>query len=268
MTARSRAQAHDRRSVLAQTYRNFELHIVDDASTDGTVDVARSFGDPRIHVVVNETNLGPRGNWNRALSLATGRYYKLLPQDDLLAPTCLQDQVAVLDADADERIALVFGWRRVIDHRDRPFVRRGLGRERAGPLSGPTLVRRCLRAGTNLIGEPGNGLIRRSLAARVGAYDTEHPYMVDLDYWFRVLAHGDAYYTATWSSSFRISQQSWSVALGRRQLDDFRGFVDKYAHDDRLGISDRLRSFSCLRARANTLGRALIYRAVLPGGDE
>ena len=83
-------------SVLGQTFRDFELIVVDDASPDDTMAVVRAFGDPRLRCFVNPTNLGPQANWNRCLELAQGRYIKLLPHDDLLHPECLQQQVRVL----------------------------------------------------------------------------------------------------------------------------------------------------------------------------
>ncbi len=249
-------------SVLAQSHANWELRIVDDASPDATAAVVARYDDPRIRFVANATNLGPQGNWNRCLALARGKYYKLLPQDDLLAAGSLAEHVAVLEGDAKGEIALVFGSRLIIDHDGRVVFRRGLPRSAAGRIDGRRLVRRCVRAGTNLIGEPGNGLMRRSLAERIGTYSTEHPYMVDLDYWFRALACGDGYYTGHRSSSFRISPGSWSVALGRRQLADFNGFVRKYAADGRYGITRADRWLGFTKARVNTFGRAVIYRSL------
>lgn len=172
-------------SVLRQSCADFEVWVVDDASPDKTFDAVAAFNDRRIRYVRNERNLGPNANWNRCLELARGKYYKLLPQDDLLEPGSLAKQVAILEADRDEAIALVFGSRLVIDHHDRSYFNRGLRGMRAGIIEGRALIRRCVRAGTNLIGEPGNGLIRRSLIERVGPYDARHPYLVDLDYWFR-----------------------------------------------------------------------------------
>ena len=140
-------------SVLMQSYREFELWVVDDASPDDTEAVVRVISDPRIRYVRNEVNLGPSGNWNRCRELAQGKFYKLLPHDDLLEPNSLQRHVDILEADPDERIALVFGSRAVIDERNRVVLRRGLSGVAAGPIDASRLVRRCVRAGTNLIGE-------------------------------------------------------------------------------------------------------------------
>ena len=252
-------------SVLGQSYPDFEVWIVDDASPDDTFGAVAAFKDPRIHYLRNERNLGPNANWNRCLELARGKYYKLLPQDDLLEADSLAQHVAILEADTDEEIALVFGSRLIIDHLGRPCLSRGLRGMRAARIGGKALIRRCVRAGSNLIGEPGNGLIRGSMVGHVGRYDARHPYLVDLDYWFRVLAHGDAFYTSQRSSRFRVSPGAWSVALGATQYRDFKGFVEKFAADPQFGISraDKLVGFA--KARVNTLARAVIYRSLFKG---
>jgi glycosyltransferase involved in cell wall biosynthesis len=86
-------------SVLASTYNNFELVIVDDSSSDGTVGVVRSYAarDTRIKLFVNEKNLGQFENRNYAARLATGKYLKYLDSDDLLYPTGLDVLVAMME---------------------------------------------------------------------------------------------------------------------------------------------------------------------------
>ena len=73
-------------SILASTYSNFELIIVDDRSTDNTVEIARSYEakDNRIKVYVNEKNLGDYPNRNKAASYAKGKYLKYLDSDDII----------------------------------------------------------------------------------------------------------------------------------------------------------------------------------------
>jgi hypothetical protein len=82
-------------SVLAQTFDRFELVIVDDGSTDGTVEIARRFArrDRRVRVEVNDRNLGDYPNRNRAASLAGGTLLKYHDSDDLLYPHCLASMV-------------------------------------------------------------------------------------------------------------------------------------------------------------------------------
>lgn len=246
-------------SVFNQSYPHFELLVLDDNSPDDTSSIISSYADPRIRYVRNSQNQGPQENWNKCLQLAQGKYFKLLPHDDLLAPDCLKEQVAILEADQAGEIALVFGVRQIINPAGRVLMERGLPGAKAGRIDKVTLIKQCIRAGTNLIGEPGNGLIRRSLTQKIGTYDATYPYLVDLDYWFRALMHGDAYYTKKITSAFRVCAGSWSVSIGSAQHRDFVGFVDKFCADMRYDISRIDRLIGLARARLNTAARAMIY---------
>jgi len=79
-------------SVLASTYANIELIIVDDCSTDRTVELAKRYGerDDRVRVFVNEENLGDYPNRNKAASYANGKYLKYVDADDLIYPWGLE----------------------------------------------------------------------------------------------------------------------------------------------------------------------------------
>ena len=257
--------SHTIDSVLNQSYPHFELWILDDNSPDDTYVLVSSYTDPRIKYERCTENLGPENNWNRCLEKAQGKYFKLLPHDDLLTMTCLEEQVAILEADKSEEIALVFGSRQIIDSSGRVLMNRGLSGMRAGRIAGHHLIKKCVRSGTNLIGEPGNALFRRSLTQRIGPYDASHPYLVDLDYWFRVLMYGDAHYTCKTSSSFRLCASSWSVAIGGEQYRDFKGFLDKYFSDSRFKISAFDRMLGLIMARLNTAARAVIYGFLFSG---
>ena len=73
-------------SVLDQTYKNLEIIIVDDCSTDKTIEIIKSFNDNRIKLYVNEKNLGIGENTNKALSLANGEFIMMQDHDDISSP--------------------------------------------------------------------------------------------------------------------------------------------------------------------------------------
>jgi glycosyltransferase involved in cell wall biosynthesis len=78
------------KSLLAQTFTDFECLVVDDASTDGTREVVLSFDDPRIRFIPNARNVGYAGNFKRCRDLAGGTYVFYLANDDILSPLALQ----------------------------------------------------------------------------------------------------------------------------------------------------------------------------------
>lgn len=248
------------RSVLAQTYRNFELCVFDDASTDRSWDILQGIQDPRIILHRNDGNLGPEANWNLAISAAHGKYIKLFHQDDLLAPDCLARQVGVLEEHPDA--VLAFCSRTIIrSDGKRLLVRRSPWPE--GEVSAREVVRRCVRAGTNVIGEPSAVLFRSEVARKIGGFDGSIPYLIDLDYWIRLLAQGPGYYLSSPLASFRISSRQWSVAIGHRQGREFVVFLNRLSAGSPWRIRKWARIWGGLIARSNGLMRALIYRFLL-----
>lgn len=83
-------------SVLAQTYKSWELIIVDDASTDNTDEVVAGYADDRIIYIKNEKNSGAAVSRNRALREAKGKWIAFLDSDDLWAPEKLERQIAFM----------------------------------------------------------------------------------------------------------------------------------------------------------------------------
>ncbi|WP_157817738.1 glycosyltransferase family 2 protein [Candidatus Thiodictyon syntrophicum] len=250
-------------SVLAQSLADFELIVIDDHSPDETAQVLAGYSDPRLICLRNPVNLGPAGNWNRCLNEARGQYFKLLPHDDVLAPQCLERQVAVLEADPDERLALAFSARDVLGPDGRRLTRRGYPGGREGRIAAAAVMSSCIRRGTNLLGEPGAVLMRRALTARIGAFDATYPYVIDLDYWFRLLAHGDAWYCPQPLAGFRVSAQQWSVAIGRSQSKEFLAFISRVGPrlSSAPGFADRMAAH--VMASLNNLLRLAFYRLYL-----
>jgi hypothetical protein len=121
-------------------------------------------------------------------------------------------------------------------------------------------------AGGNLIGEPGNALARMRDARALGGYDATHPYVIDLEFWFRLLQRGAAHYTATWSSSFRVQPASWSVSIGRRQHADFNGLMRRARAEMGFGITGLDLAVGSASSRVMTLARRAFYAATFARG--
>src|SRR4051812_35115688 len=84
-------------SILQQDYRDFELIVADNASTDATASLLAGIADPRLHHVRREHNIGWRANFNHALHDADSEYVALVGDDDRLLPGALTRAVTFLD---------------------------------------------------------------------------------------------------------------------------------------------------------------------------
>ena len=105
-------------SILAQTYQNLELIMVDDNSTDHSYQVLQDYAkkDERVKIYKNETNLGMSGNWNRCLELCSGDVMKLVCADDLLSPDIINREMEIFEkypevvlVDSDTRLVNLDG---------------------------------------------------------------------------------------------------------------------------------------------------------------
>ncbi len=93
-------------SILNQTYQDWELIVIDDCSTDNSVEVIKSFKDDRIKLIVNEKNLGLAATVRRGIENATGEWIAFLESDDIWEKDCLEKRVEVAKKYPD--IGLIF----------------------------------------------------------------------------------------------------------------------------------------------------------------
>lgn len=217
-------------SIINQTYTNLEIIITDDRSPDDTVSVAKRFSDPRIRIFENDKNLGIGANWNEALSYANGKYIKLMGADDLIYPNCIDRQVAALEDSSHANAVLAVCNTDIINPSGKVVMHRRF-RFRHGVTQGKRLIRKCVRWGTNCVGEPVTGLFKREALARSGMYDPSNPYLLDLMFWAELLKHGDAFMDEERLAAFRVSGGSVTTSLGLKQAAYTRSFIRKMRTD-------------------------------------
>ena len=121
-------------SILDQTFRDFELVISDNASTDRTAEIAQRFAraDPRIRYHRNAHNIGGANNENLTFELSHGTYFRLAAHDDRCAPTLFAECVEVLEANPG--VVLAYTHLVEIDEHDNEL---GVSREDRGTASTP-----------------------------------------------------------------------------------------------------------------------------------
>jgi glycosyltransferase involved in cell wall biosynthesis len=180
-------------SISAQTFEDFEVLFVDDASTDDTVAMAKRFAaaDRRVRVVRNTERAGASArNANRSIEHARGEWIKFLFQDDLMAPTCLARML-----DAGRRGKFVIAWHDyVFSEGVEPAVRQWyeslptlateLPGDHAAPREFCEAVLRLWRI--NFIGPTSTGFVHRDCVERYGKFRNDLVSFPDLEYWMRL----------------------------------------------------------------------------------
>lgn len=198
-------------SALAQTERDIEVVVIDDESTDHSVEVARSFNDPRLRVIPLEKNIGLIENYNRCLAEARAPYVKLLCSDDLLYPTCVAELADALDSFPTASIS--FSDREMLfNNGNRKVLSSPLA---AGiPIYGETVVQKS-RLAFNIIGEPTTVMIRKDMLQDV-KFDRRYLQAPDWVYFLRALRSTSIVRVPKVLSVFRWHESNASWWLKRR----------------------------------------------------
>ena len=248
-------------SVLSQTFHNIEIIVIDDCSTDATWERLQEFSDPRLSLSKNTRNLGAEQNWNACLEQARGKYIQFLPSDDQLYPEAIAKRVAVLEASGNRDLSFVFSARHIVDAEDKRVMTALLSK--AGRRDRSDLVRQNVTRGMNVIGEPACVLFRSSCAMKAGGFSAKLPYLIDLDYWIRLLEFGDAWCLAEPLCSFRLTGQNWTFRLKSERRDNYLALIDAIAGLPWVNISRTSVMTGKARAYLNELLRVLFYKFVV-----
>ena len=246
-------------SVLGQSFPDWELIVLDNASPDATGAIARSYRDPRIRVVTNPVTLPLADNWNAVASLATAPYLKLLCADDLIAPACLADEVEVLDRWPE--VAMVASRRDFISADGEVVLRRRGLDGLLGHHEPDEVVHRVIRSGINPIGWPSALLMRRADFVAVGGFDRRWVHPIDLDLWLRLLSRGSLYGLDRSLASFRISGESITARITDSGV-QHRQVLRAFAEESPLAISRLTLARSGLRSRLEQVRLRMLFAAV------
>lgn len=232
-------------SALSQTYKNIEIIVHDDASTDGTPELLKRYHDPRLRVIRTEDNHGMLGGWNYIVKQAKGDYIKFLASDDLLEPTCVSELVAA--AIMHQGAAIITCQRKFIDSHGMVVKKMSFASKDTvvdGIKHGRWILT-TLRE--NKIGEPTAVLYPTKLVKLAGEYDPKFSQFADFEYWIRLLQFGDIVYVHKPLCSFRTHAGSNTSAAIRdgRFITEIFALIDKYYTDQKyiqsfaLTISDQ-----------------------------
>jgi glycosyltransferase involved in cell wall biosynthesis len=194
------------RSILAQSYSDFEILVMDDCSPDDTPEVVRSFADPRVQHIRHAANLGHIRNYNDGVSRARGRYIWLISADDVIRRSdALERYVALLDAHPEvgfvccPAIEMIAGVEReVASYSDRG------PRDRVFP--GRQFLREYLLRGNSV--PAASGLVRAQCYRKLGLFPADLPFAADWYMWSAIAIHYDVAYLADPLVCYRLHEAS------------------------------------------------------------
>jgi glycosyltransferase involved in cell wall biosynthesis len=232
-------------SVLDQTFSNFEIIVSDDGSNDKTLEIVRSFNDPRIVRVDSLSKVGAEANWNNSVANARADLVKLVCQDDLLYAQCLQTEFEAMSLSANQDVAFCFSLRDFVTPKDRFIKGRRIANSEQKKLSKTQMLRKVVRSGGNPIGEPMAVTFRKSAFEKAGKFHGD--YVIDLNMWVGLLEIGSVLFIPRRLSAFRISKTSWTSSLKKSQFESVRSLAKKIRRENRDSVSsaDLVRQGTC-----------------------
>lgn len=163
-------------SILAQTFQNWQLFILDNRSTDGTLESCSKYlADERITYVLNDTDIGMCGNFNKCLDMCDAKYYAILSHDDAYSCSrAVEDSFNILESDPD--LCVVYSHVNWIDgssSRIATRVSRFIGK-----VPSDRIARESILSCRNLFGVP---LLVRNSSASGKRYDSDLNLTADVD---------------------------------------------------------------------------------------
>lgn len=200
------------RSVLSQTFPNFELIIINDASTDSSADIIRNFDDPRIRIVENESNIGLTASLIKGIRIAKGHYIARMDADDISLPHRFETQFSFLESHPD--YALIGSSFYLINDNGETL---GL----VQVLTENTLIQEKLTEKNWFC--HGSTLIRKSAYEVVGGYNCEYKYAQDYDLWLRISEQFKVYNTDEPLYSWRDS----AGCISRKKAEEQQFYSNK-----------------------------------------
>lgn len=179
-------------SVLSQTYSNFTVLVLDNASSDNTKDVVNSFSDPRIRYIRNDQNIGQMENWNLAIALNQSPFLCILQDDDLLRTGFLEASLESLENNPSAAFSYT-----LVDYIDGDGKRLRVQEEpdvSPGLLDGAQFLH-LIAKGCPCTIAASSVLMRASSLRRAGVFDSAHcKHTYDRNLYYRLASYFDLYF--------------------------------------------------------------------------
>lgn len=215
-------------SILAQTFRDFELIIVNDGSTDRTEEIILSYSDPRIVYLKNETNLKISDTLNRGIDIAQGEYIARMDSDDIALPERFERQVAYMDQNPKCVVcgtaAILFG--------------EGMEEKTVVPSGDPRYVKGQMIFHCPIM-HPSVFIRQEVLERNNIRYCRDYNGTEDYEMWWRLSSYGEICSLPDPLLKYRISGNQITSQKDYRKQNVHRSFIYKRMDDLHLTISER-----------------------------
>lgn len=207
-------------SVLAQTYGNLEIIVVDNCSTDATVKIVQGFRDPRVRIIQNEVHYpSAEGNWNRCFPYAHGEYMAIFHADDIYLPQIVARQISTFQKFPG--VCGVFTQGNIINENDKIIGKFKIppGIECGKPLSYLQLLNTSLEY-ADFLPTP-SAMLRREIYVRLSPFRYDQfGSASDFDLWLRASACAPVLVLDEKLMNYRVSKSQGTNKINRLRIQE------------------------------------------------
>jgi glycosyltransferase involved in cell wall biosynthesis len=208
------------KSILNQTYQDYELVIVNDGSTDNTDDVIARFLDNKKVIYINQSNTGQAIATNNGIIRASGEFIAFLDADDLWEPTKLEKQVSLFTRDS---IGVVFSRMKFINEEGLPLYKEVTGKHytpRSGYVTDALLFENFVPYSSTVV--------RKLCFEKFGMFNSEYKNGLDWDLWLRISKEYEFAFVDEPLLSYRIGHPGQLTANAERSVQCSELIFDRF----------------------------------------
>lgn len=237
-------------SLLEQTYKNIEIIIGDNASTENIENILDEIGREKFIYYKNNKNLGYSGNCNKLIEMARGKYIAIYHSDDIYKPTIVEEEVKILESNND--IGAVFAFNKFINSDGKSIrklrsilfkirvnyisleykVKNGILYDLRGFISILCKLSSPLRCPTSMV--------RKDIYKELGGYNEEIKNIEDQDMWIRILERKKIFLINKRLFKYRIHSKQVSnyyTSPDRRELSCDLNYIINYLKDNKITLT-------------------------------
>lgn len=249
-------------SVISQTYKNLNIVVFNNFSSDNTSTIVASFLDERIKYFKSSSKLSMADSWTAASKLATGDYLLLLCADDLLLPTAIEILYSYISKDPS--IVQVFGARRILTFNGKTEIKTFTNlRKKIQRLNYEEVLLKIIRSGSNPFGETAVVLFRKNELNSCLPWSSKYFAHIDVEMYIKVSKLGISLQIPFVVGKWRFGSLNTATSSSRNLFAaEFKNLIKDYQLKNNLKICYKARFIYVIKSYLKAIVRDLLLNLV------